>query len=54
MNTGESVCDRSLASNPVLEKGEHELAIEHCDKAVDLGYAVAPKLLEEIGELRKH
>jgi tetratricopeptide (TPR) repeat protein len=37
-----------------LEKGEKDLAIEHCDKAVALGYDVAPQILEEIEEYRKN
>ena len=36
-----------------LEKGEHELAIEHFDKAVKLGYEVAPEMLAEIEVYRK-
>ncbi|MBW2412792.1 MAG: tetratricopeptide repeat protein, partial [Deltaproteobacteria bacterium] len=36
-----------------LEKGENDLAVEHCDKAVALGYNVAPQILEEIEESRK-
>ncbi|MGD2271859.1 MAG: tetratricopeptide repeat protein, partial [Desulfobacterales bacterium] len=31
-----------------LEKGEYHLAVEHCDKAVELGYDVAPEILQEI------
>ncbi len=35
-----------------LEKGEYALAVTHCDKAVELGYAVAPKILSEIAHHR--
>ena len=31
-----------------LEKGENDLAVEHCDKALALGYEVAPQIIEEI------
>ena len=30
-----------------LEKGDYHLAAEHCDKAVELGYQVAPEILKE-------
>ncbi|MBW2439877.1 MAG: hypothetical protein JRH12_05335, partial [Deltaproteobacteria bacterium] len=36
-----------------LEKGEAGLAVEHCDKAVALGYEVAPEILKEIDAARK-
>ncbi len=36
-----------------LEKGEYSKAIEHCDKAVELGFEVAPQILEEINNHRK-
>jgi hypothetical protein len=36
-----------------LEKGEQNLAAQHCDKAVELGYDVAPQILAEIEEYRK-
>jgi tetratricopeptide (TPR) repeat protein len=36
-----------------LEKGDHESAITHVDKAVQLGYAVAPEILQEIESYRK-
>ncbi|MDM8524741.1 tetratricopeptide repeat protein [Desulfococcaceae bacterium HSG8] len=36
-----------------LEKGEQGLAVEHCDKAVELGYEVAPEILKEIESYRK-
>ena len=35
-----------------LEKGEYVLAVTHCDKAVELGYAVAPEILSEIAHHR--
>ncbi len=35
-----------------LEKGEHQKAIEHCDKAIEYGYDVAPKIIEEIDSYR--
>lgn len=35
-----------------LEDGKLDLAIEHIDKAVELGYEVAPELLEEINKHR--
>ena len=35
-----------------LERGETAKAVEHCDKAVDLGYEVAPEILKEIETLR--
>jgi len=31
-----------------LEKGEYALAVEHCDKAINLGYDVAPQIRQEI------
>ena len=31
-----------------MEKGEFALAIENADKAVELGYAVAPEILKEL------
>jgi tetratricopeptide (TPR) repeat protein len=36
-----------------LENGEYEMAVEHCDKAVKLGYEVAPEILKEIEQFRK-
>ncbi|MEE9495821.1 MAG: tetratricopeptide repeat protein, partial [Desulfobacterales bacterium] len=36
-----------------LEKGEHQAAIEHCEKAVASGYEVPPEILKEIEELKK-
>ena len=30
-----------------LEKGEKDLAKKHCDRAVDLGYEVAPEIIKE-------
>jgi tetratricopeptide (TPR) repeat protein len=36
-----------------LEKGETDLAVEHGDKAVALGYEVAPEILKEIEAARK-
>jgi tetratricopeptide (TPR) repeat protein len=36
-----------------LEKGEFDLAVEHCDKALELGYDMAPEVLKEIEEHRK-
>ncbi len=35
-----------------LEKGEHQLAVMHIDKADELGYDVAPELLEEVKQYR--
>ena len=35
-----------------LEKGEGELAAKHLDKAVELGYDVAPEILKEIEKYR--
>jgi tetratricopeptide (TPR) repeat protein len=35
-----------------LEKGEIELAIENADKALELGYDVAPQILEELNTHR--
>ncbi len=31
-----------------LEKGEYDKAVENCDKAIKLGYEVAPEILKEI------
>ena len=31
-----------------LENEEYDLAVKHCDKAIDLGYEVAPEILKEI------
>ncbi len=36
-----------------LEKGDYHLAIQHCDKAKELGYAVPPGILAKIDILRK-
>jgi len=36
-----------------LEKENFELAAKHCDKAVELGYEVAPEILKEIEKHRK-
>ena len=36
-----------------LEKEEYDLAVEHADKAVKLGYEMAPEILSEIDEHRK-
>jgi tetratricopeptide (TPR) repeat protein len=36
-----------------LEKGEKRLAVEHADKAVELGYEMAPEILQEIALTRK-
>jgi tetratricopeptide (TPR) repeat protein len=35
-----------------LEKGERDLAVKHLDKAVELGYEVAPEILDEIKKYR--
>jgi len=35
-----------------LEKGEYELAVENVDKAMGLGYEVAPEILDEIKKYR--
>jgi tetratricopeptide (TPR) repeat protein len=35
-----------------LEKGQYALAVAHCDKAVELGYDVAPQIRQEIEEQR--
>ena len=35
-----------------LEKGLHDLAIKHIDKAMELGYEVAPEILNEIKKYR--
>jgi len=35
-----------------LEKGEHAAAVSHCDRALALGYAVAPEIVEEIEQYR--
>ena len=31
-----------------LENKEYDLAVKHCDKAIDLGYEVAPEVLKQI------
>jgi tetratricopeptide (TPR) repeat protein len=31
-----------------LENKEYDLAVKHCDKAIDLGYEVAPEILKQI------
>ena len=36
-----------------LEKKHYEMAVQHCDKAVELGYNVAPEILKEIEKYRK-
>ena len=36
-----------------LEKGDHDLAVQHCDKALELGYDMAPEILKEIEQARK-
>lgn len=35
-----------------LEKGENDLAVKHVDKAVELGYEVAPEILKEVEAFR--
>ena len=35
-----------------LEKGLTDLAVQHCDQATELGYAVAPEILQEIEKYR--
>jgi Tfp pilus assembly protein PilF len=35
-----------------LEKGEYALAVQHLDKALDLGYEVAPGIMDEIKKYR--
>jgi len=35
-----------------LEKGDGEAAIHHCDRAVGLGYDVAPEIIEEVDTFR--
>jgi hypothetical protein len=35
-----------------LEKEEYELAVKHVNKAVELGYEVAPEILDEIKKYR--
>ena len=34
-------------------KGEHSLAIEHCDKAIEFGYRVHPQFLEALEPYRE-
>ena len=36
-----------------LEKGEAQAAIEHCERAKELGYDVPPELSKEIEQLKK-
>ena len=36
-----------------LEKGTPDLAVQHCDKALELGYDMAPEILKEIEGHRK-
>ncbi|MDY6793578.1 MAG: tetratricopeptide repeat protein [Thermodesulfobacteriota bacterium] len=36
-----------------LEKEHYAMAVQHCDKAVELGYEVAPEILKEIEKYRK-
>ncbi len=36
-----------------LEQGEYALAIQHCDRAVELGYEVASEIRDEIERLRQ-
>ncbi|MBW2564467.1 MAG: tetratricopeptide repeat protein [Deltaproteobacteria bacterium] len=36
-----------------LEKKHYEMAVMHCDKAVELGYDVAPEILKEVEKHRK-
>ena len=35
-----------------LEKKAYDLAVKHCDRALALGYHVAPEILKEIDEYR--
>jgi tetratricopeptide (TPR) repeat protein len=35
-----------------LEKNQHDLAVQHADKAVELGYEVAPEILKELESYR--
>ncbi len=44
-------CGKALGADryiAYMEKGEFKQAIEHADKAVELGYEVAPQILEEL------
>jgi tetratricopeptide (TPR) repeat protein len=36
-----------------LERNDDEAAIRHCEKAVALGYAVAPEILQDVGKRKK-
>ena len=33
-----------------LQKGSFDLAKQHCDKAIELGYQVAPEIIKDIAE----
>ena len=35
-----------------MEKGAFDLAIQHCDEAMNLGYEVAPQILNELNAHR--
>ena len=36
-----------------LEKGEAKAAIEHCERALELGYDVPAEILDEVEKLKK-
>jgi len=52
LEPGFAVAHNNLAI-AYLEKGDYGLALEHFDKAVELGYEVAPEMLAEIKAYRK-
>jgi tetratricopeptide (TPR) repeat protein len=35
-----------------MEKGDFQKAIQHADRAVELGYEVAPEIMEELADHR--
>ncbi|MEE8431439.1 MAG: tetratricopeptide repeat protein, partial [Candidatus Desulfatibia sp.] len=51
LEPGFAVAHNNLAI-AYLEQGQHEPAIEQFDKAVELGYKVAPEMLKEVEPYR--
>lgn len=53
LDPGLGVAHNNLAAACYYNK-DYELAIKHCDRAVELGYQVSPKLLQLLEKHRKH
>ena len=35
-----------------LENGDHHSAMEHCDRAIEIGYDVAPEIIKDLEKYR--